>query len=936
MPPTGPPEAPQTFSGRVWTFSDCIFDDARLELRVAGKPVDLELKPLEVLLQLLTNAGKVVTKEALLDSVWPGLMVVDGSLATAVSKLRKALGDADSNVVLTVPRVGYRIGVPVASRPAAFAAVLPEPSLKAGDSVPGREHWRLLRPLGEQQSKQVWLAENPKTRETRVFKFVSSEGRLRSLKREVTVSRFLHETIGERADLVRLLEWNFEAAPYSIESEFGGENLEEWAATQGGLKAVPQDVRLRLLADVANAVAAAHAAGVLHRDLKPTNILVKPAANGNWQIKVADFGSAWLAEPDRLGALGITNLGMTQTCSAQSVSLTGTLLYLAPEVLSGSAATAAADVYALGVMLFQLAAGDFHKPLSLGWEASIDDPVIREDIALAACGDPAQRLASPAELAERLSRLAGRRTEREQLALKNRNDQLAERKQAEARVRRPWVIAACTALLVGVVATAVLYRKVSSSSTSPGRTVAVLPFQDFSTRNDFDFLRLALADEVATTLSRMRPLTIRPFASTSRFTGPVVDLQKAGREVGANSLVTGHYVMVGDELQITMEAVEVEDNRLLWRDTVNVPAKSLLMLQAQIAAATRGKLAPVLGASVLAKNVSTPPKNEEAYGLFLRANSLGSDPQPNREALQMLERSVLLDPTHAPAWGAISNRSYHAARFGGGGDAMLQRSDEAGERALALDPDYQEAAAEMILHNAERGKLAKSYKEAQELVNRHPDNANAHHLLSYVLRYAGHVDEASRHCEMAHLIDPQTLWNSCGITFIELGNYQRARSDFVRKDHSSEWSKAITIELYMREGKRDEAIGIGPPAMDWGNSYKMLLACAQHRPQPEIAALVLGVKADDDPEATYLFAGHLSYCGHTEEALRFLKNAIDANYCSYPVMETDPMLTNVRGTRQFAEIRAAGIACQKAFDNERASETSSMRQIGYAKPIPRD
>lgn len=255
---------------------------------------------------------------------------------------------------------------------------------------------------------------------------------------------------------------------------------------------------------------------------------------------------------------------------------------------------------------------------------------------------------------------------------------------------------------------------------------------------------------------------------------------------------------------------------------------------------------------------------------------------------------------------------------------MMQRSDEAGERALALDPDYQDAAAEMILHNTERGKLAKSYQEAQDLVNRHPDNANAHHLLSYVLRYAGHVDEASRHCEMAHLIDPQTLWNSCGITFIELGNYQRARSDFVRKDHSSEWSKAITIELAMREGKVNEAIGIGPPAMAWGNSYRMLLACVQQRPQAEIAALVPGVEMDADPEATYLFAGHLSYCGQTEEAVRFLKNAIEANYCSYPVMDRDPMLANVRSTRQFAELRLAGMGCQRNFDAQRAFEASSV------------
>jgi len=921
MPPTGPAEVPETFPGRIWTFSNCVFDNTRLELRVAGKLVDLELKPLEVLLQLLMNAGKVVSKEALLDSVWPGLMVVDGSLATAVSKLRKALGDADSRVVLTVPRVGYRLGVPVNSRPVAAVASSPEPSLHTGNPVPGREHWRLVRWLGEPQSKQVWLAENPKTREARVFKFASSTSRLRSLKREVTVSRYLCETLGERPDLVRLLEWNFEATPFSIESEYGGENLVEWAASQGGLGKIPLDVRLKLLTDVADAVAAAHNAGVLHRDLKPANILVKATPDGSWQIKVADFGSAWLAEPERLRALGITNLGMTQTSSVQSVSLTGTLLYLAPEVLAGSAATAAADVYALGVMLFQLAAGDFHKPLSLGWESSVSDPVIREDIAQAACGDPARRIASPAELAHRISRLGARRAEREQLALKQQHLRLAEKRQAESRVRRPWVIAASAALLVGIVAIAALYRKVSSSTTSAGKIIAVLPFQDFSARNDFDFLQLALADEVTTTLSYMRPLTIRPFASTSRFKGPVVDIQKAGRELEANSIVTGHYVLAGDELQITMEAVDVDDNRLLWRDTVNVPAESLLTLQAQVAATTRGKLAPVLGASVLAKNVSAPPKNEEAYGLFLRAGSMPSDPIPNQQALQMLERAVALDPTYAPAWAAISNRSYHSARFGGGGEKMMRRSDEAGERALALDPDYQDAAAEMILHNAERGKLAKSYREAQDLVNRHPDNANAHHLLSYVLRYAGHLDEASRQCEMAFLLDPHTLWNSCGITFIELGKYERARSAFVRKDHSSEWSKAITIELLMREGKSDDALRIGVPAMAWSNSYKLLLACVKRGPESEIAALVPGVQMDDDPEATYLFAGHLSYCGQTEESLRFLQSAVTANYCAYPAMDIDPMLANIRDKSEFGTIRAAGIACQKNFDAQRSTVT---------------
>src|SRR6476660_2347401 len=105
-------EVEQT-SGRLWRFSDYEFDELRRELRAHGLPVDLEAKPLEILLQLLLHAGEVVTKEDLLESVWPDVMVVDGSLATAVSKLRKAMGGEEQSPVITVPRVGYRLGVPV-------------------------------------------------------------------------------------------------------------------------------------------------------------------------------------------------------------------------------------------------------------------------------------------------------------------------------------------------------------------------------------------------------------------------------------------------------------------------------------------------------------------------------------------------------------------------------------------------------------------------------------------------------------------------------------------------------------------------------------------------------------------------------------------------------------------------------------------------------
>jgi eukaryotic-like serine/threonine-protein kinase len=477
-------------SARLWRFGDYEFDELGRELRVKGRSVDLESKPLDILLQLLLHAGEVVTKEELLEAVWPDVMVVDGSLATAVSKLRKAMADEEHPVIVTIPRVGYRLAVPVYCKTVASAAG-PALGFKGGDVVPAREQWHLVRAMDVSGSSEVWLAENPKTREQRVFKFAADGLRLKGLKREITVSRFLRESLGDRPEFVRILEWNFETPPYFLESEYAGPNLAEWAAAQGGLGKVALDVRVRLLVDIAQAVAAAHDIGVLHKDLKPANVLIVPRLiasdiNGGWQIKIADFGSASLFDPSRLHALGITNLGFTQTAmvpnepvaaglesSPSAASLTGTLMYLPPEVLAGQSPSAGADVYALGVMLYQLIVGDFRKPLAPGWEADISDPLLREDIADAACGDPAKRLSSAADLAERLLTRDERRIRRDELDAAKLRAQIAERKLAEARARRPWVALAVIALAVGLGLSFMLYRRAVRERDIANRQTAI-------------------------------------------------------------------------------------------------------------------------------------------------------------------------------------------------------------------------------------------------------------------------------------------------------------------------------------------------------------------------------------------------------------------------------------------------------------------------------
>ena len=140
--------------------------------------------------------------------------------------------------------------------------------------------------------------------------------------------------------------------------------------------------------------------------------------------------------------------------------------------------------------------GDFGKPLSLGWEEHVEDPLIREDIAAAACGDPARRLKSAAELAERMRTLEERRVERNRLEVAQQRKERDQRRRAEARVRRPWIALAIVAALV--LASVLYLHRQSSPSSSSVKSVAVIPFQNASPDHSLDFLGLALADEVST------------------------------------------------------------------------------------------------------------------------------------------------------------------------------------------------------------------------------------------------------------------------------------------------------------------------------------------------------------------------------------------------------------------------------------------------------
>jgi len=456
---------------------------------------------------------------------------------------------------------------------------------------------------------------------------------------------------------------------------------------------------------------------------------------------------------------------------------------------------------------------------------------------------------------------------------------------------------------------------VPSTAGPRGQTsIAVLPFQSLGADKSADFLRLALPDEIVTTLSRAPSLAIRPFAATRKYDKPDADPQAAGKELGVDRVLTGHYIREGDRLQVTLEVMATGDNRIVWRDTLNGSAADLIPLQQQITARLNEGLLPLLGTGGVAAAGATQPKNPEAYALYLRNAAFSRDPKPNKEAIPLLERSVALDPTFAPAWSALADRYYFDGSYGDGGQRALDRAREYSERALSLDPNLENATQRLIVLRVEGGDLDAAYDQASEFARRRPDSGDAHFALGYVLRYAGLLDESAKECEAARRLDPRNRgWRSCGQTFEQLGQFDRAR-EFVDLDAGSLWSNSVTVGLLLRLGKREEAVEL---IRKHGHFSPTLAACMTGRPASEVEKIAreeaAAVMRDRDSEPKYNVGAALAQCRQSDLALRLLKTAVEQNYCAWPAMDKDALFASIRGTPEFASIRQAGIECQKRF-----------------------
>ena len=664
-------------------------------------------------------------------------------------------------------------------------------------------------------------------------------------------------------------------------------------------------------AQIADALAAAHALGIVHRDVKPPNVLITP----DGRAKVVDFGIARTAHPAG---------GESATTLTTTAAIAGTPPYMAPEQLRGEAVDARTDVYALGVVLFEMSTG--RRPFASEQTAILLNAILNEP-------PPAPRKLRP-DLPPQLEQVMLRCLEKNPGQRIQTSAELATRLRGEGGALRPkrgepravtvpmFVLAVSTLAIITALAliganVGGLRDRLPGAASGHMRSIAVLPLENYSGDPNQLYFADGMTDELITTLAQIDGVRVISRSSVMQYRGTRTPLDRIARQLNVTDFVEGSVARGGGRLRVTAQLVDAASGQSLWAGNFERDEHDVLAMQdemaLQIAHEVRARLSmgerERMGRHRRVDPVAHDQYLRGLYHLNLNTSSEG------RQAVELFERSIAADSTYARAWAGLASAYCSLSTDWLAAHEAMGRARATALKALQLDPNLSEAHAALAyvlgFYDWKRDDAKREIRRAIEL---NPNNSLAHVWYGYLLDEERRFKESRRELAQAIALDPLSRLN---FAFGLLPTYGERRFDEMERrtrsalevDSTNAYARFYLGVALAYQGHYTEGLDqlyrtmayIDFPQM-WGFIGNVQARSGQTAEARQTLAKLTEMARTEQVPA-YSRAVIYTALGERDSALTWLERGLPTHdeYLGY--LDVDPALDPLRGDPRFEEIR---------------------------------
>ena len=799
-------------------------------------------------------------------------------------------------------------------------------------------NYKILEKLGAGGQGTVYKAVDSKLGRTVVIKvlpeeLVAKSANLKRFEREARLASALdHPNICTIFDLNEIDGVHFIAMQY-----IAGRNVRQ--LVNG--KPLQLESALSIAIQVTDALAVAHAQGIIHRDIKAGNVMV----NNKGQAKILDFGLAKLLDDDAARTSGIHHTELTELGIPY-----GTATYAAPEQARGDRVDSRADIFSTGVLLYEMLTGTW--PFKGKTAVDVRHAVLNEE------PEPLST-ARPDPVPPRLQQILDRALKKHP---KDRYQQVSQfRDDLRAVVRE---LSQSSGAIIDDSGLPVAPRHLSQESpisrafrwfksvtgvdTSAGssgrmradqppdahetpttlgdrerKSVAIMPFKNLGNDPETAFYEFSLADAVITELARVRSLVVRPSSVIVKYQGKQFDPADVGMELAVDAILTASFLRVAERLRVTVQLLDVRTGEILWSERIDADASDIIGVQdtivqhivdglrLELTAAEKGELKR--GSTTDAAASEEYLRGRDCLGQFIYHTISRADLDA---AISHFQRAATLDPNFALAHSALGSCYVNRVLKGLGEAKDFEKAEAEFNTALALDPTLLEARMQMIFIYLTRGQKRKARQEVMQLRNEYPNDVGVHFVRGVVARLDGEYERALRSFDRMVRLNPGekvvTSYNRARI-FMYQGRYEEALEELeqgaeVEPEHPMIQTFKARV-LYYR-GEIDAATRIMErvlerhPKMD--GVRPMLAICLSAQGKHELAdqQLTTRVKtaAAEDHDIAYWLASAYLLQGRHVKALEWLERAISLGNENYRWFESDPNWADLHDDPRFKEL----------------------------------